>query len=139
MAGFGRSSRGKNGLHSQCRVCLAAYKRGLCSTVERNVKRRAHNQANPGKVAAWNRKRKFGMSQERYEAMLRTQGGVCRICRQSEKAMRRGRVMSLAVDHDHATGAIRSLLCLNCNRAIGALKDDFVLAARAAAYLEGAA
>ena len=47
--------------------------------------------------------------------------------------------MSLAVDHDHATGAIRSLLCLNCNRAIGALKDDFVLAARAAAYLEGAA
>lgn len=39
------------------------------------------------------------------------------------------------VDHDHKTGAVRGLLCNNCNTGIGMLKDDPRLLARGIAYL----
>lgn len=42
----------------------------------------------------------------------------------------------LAVDHDHETGRVRKLLCHNCNRALGLMKDDPELLRRAATYIE---
>lgn len=62
--------------------------------------------------------------------MLAIQGGVCAICRKECKSGR-----ELAVDHDHETGAVRSLLCMNCNRAIGWLQDDPDLLMAATEYL----
>jgi Recombination endonuclease VII len=42
------------------------------------------------------------------------------------------------VDHDHATGKVRGLLCMNCNVAIGHLRDDSAILLRLAAYLNAA-
>lgn len=56
--------------------------------------------------------RKYGISVEQYEAILRDQGGVCAICERPPKTRR------LHVDHDHKTGEIRGLLCYRCNRAL---------------------
>jgi hypothetical protein len=42
----------------------------------------------------------------------------------------------LVVDHDHDTGAIRKLLCHNCNRALGLFKDNIDVIRRAADYIE---
>lgn len=42
----------------------------------------------------------------------------------------------LAVDHCHKTGKVRSMLCHNCNRALGLLMDDPHLMRRAAEYVE---
>lgn len=80
-------------------------------------------------------KRKFGITPEDYTAMHAAQGGVCAICEQPETALMRGRVMSLAIDHDHVTGKVRGLLCGNCNRAIGMLADDPERAMALAEYL----
>ena len=43
--------------------------------------------------------------------------------------------MSAHVDHDHDTGEVRGLLCLNCNTGIGKLGDSAVTCLDAAFYL----
>lgn len=45
---------------------------------------------------------------------------------------------SLAVDHDHSTGLIRGLLCINCNKGLGNFKDNIELFKKAIQYLEDA-
>lgn len=58
--------------------------------------------------------RKYGITEAQYNAMLARQGYVCALCGR-EPAKRR-----LAVDHDHADGRVRGLLCYSCNRFIAA-------------------
>lgn len=75
---------------------------------------------------------RFGLTEEGYQWVLAQQGGKCKICRQSEPVSGR----RLAVDHDHATGRVRGLLCGNCNRALGMMGDDPQRLRAAAEYLE---
>jgi hypothetical protein len=56
--------------------------------------------------------REFGITVERYDEMLRNQNGLCAICGNP------GGRRLLAVDHDHATGKVRELLCHYCNLAL---------------------
>lgn len=72
----------------------------------------------------------YGISIAEYDRMEVEQGGRCAVCRRPPT---RGR---LHVDHDHVSGAVRRLLCGNCNRALGLLGDNPEVARRAAAYLE---
>lgn len=68
----------------------------------------------------------YGLSLDGYNSMHEAQGGCCAIC--DNKTV-------LFVDHDHSTGAVRKLLCSNCNFAIGHLGDDVERVMSAAAYL----
>ncbi len=78
-----------------------------------------------------------GVDAQRYQEMLREQNGVCAICHQPETAPDKasGKVKDLAIDHDHKTGAIRALLCSNCNRGLGLFNDDPELLGKAKSYL----
>ncbi|MGK5113258.1 endonuclease VII domain-containing protein [Geodermatophilus sp. CPCC 205506] len=60
--------------------------------------------------------------------MLQDQGGVCAICQVAP---------AVHVDHDHATGAVRALLCFTCNGGLGQFRDDPYLLRVAAFYVEG--
>lgn len=67
------------------------------------------------------------MTPEQYDAMLSEQAGRCAICQD--------RPPRLYIDHDHATGEVRGLLCNRCNVALGFLRDSPEAAIAAAMYL----
>ena len=74
--------------------------------------------------------RKYGITPEEYDAQLAKQDGRCGICRRLPTPG-----ISLHVDHDHATGRIRGLLCFRCNNALGDFEDSPVLLTQAAEYV----
>jgi hypothetical protein len=74
-------------------------------------------------------RRNYDLTEEQVGAMRESQGGLCAICRAAP---------AVHVDHDHATGTVRGMLCFPCNAAIGHLRDDPDTVRRAAAYLEQA-
>lgn len=79
--------------------------------------------------------KKYGITEDQYGEMLREQDGRCAICREQPDGVgKTGKV--LHVDHDHKTGAVRGLLCRDCNPALGAFRDSPELLRRAAEYLE---
>lgn len=82
--------------------------------------------------------RKFGITVARWNEMLAEQGGACAICGTTETRpnWRSGQPDAMHVDHDHATGAIRALLCNSCNRGLGIFGDSASRLRAAAAYLE---
>lgn len=72
----------------------------------------------------------YGMTGEQYETLLAFQGGCCYICKNKPKTKR------FAVDHDHATGNVRGILCRSCNyKLLGGSKDDPERLLRAIDYL----
>ena len=77
----------------------------------------------------YNLKSKFGLTPEQFDDMLKAQSGVCAICgRQPE-----GR---LHVDHDHASGRVRGLLCRPCNVGIGHFEESVERLKNAIAYIQ---
>lgn len=102
------------------------------------AKDRARYRANPepklARVKAWRiksevRLREHGITRADYDAFLDDQGNACAICRQSFTSVPR-------IDHDHATGAVRGLLCHSCNVALGHFRDSPDLMYRAIRYVE---
>jgi Recombination endonuclease VII len=76
------------------------------------------------------REKLYGLSLDAYTAILERQSGRCAICHDPASGE-----LALAADHDHATGAIRGLLCSRCNNGLGSFRDDSALLRTAAAYL----
>lgn len=65
-------------------------------------------------------KRHYGITLEYYDFLFTQQIGCCAICGVSQGELK----SPLCVDHDHITKEVRGLLCHNCNRGIGYLKED---------------
>ena len=102
---FYKSKIGPQGRSSECKACT-------------NARQKANYD--PAKNRAKNLRNRFGMSLEEYDQMLEKQNGQCRICR-TDTPGNKGRFV---VDHNHATGEVRGLLCWSCNVGIGHLQDD---------------
>jgi hypothetical protein len=77
--------------------------------------------------------RRYGITQEQFDAMLEHQGNRCAICRTDTPCPTSGKTWH--IDHDHETGRVRGLLCNSCNRGIGQLGDDPDRLESAARYL----
>lgn len=97
------------------------------------------NMKEYSKAAVMNHKfrNKYGIDLPEYKRMHEAQKGVCAICGQPETNRdKRGRAISLAVDHCHAKGNARALLCSACNTGLGMFKDSPLLIAKAIEYLK---
>ncbi len=79
-------------------------------------------------------RRQYGITIEEYDEMLEAQNYRCAICRDKDPG---GRSSRFHIDHDHVTGEVRGLLCVNCNNGLGRFKDDLLVLREAIRYLEG--
>ena len=114
------SAFGSNGkyIHAWCRECKRK---------DAVVRRREDPEA--GYFA--HIKAKYGVTRLEYAALVAVQHNSCAICGEKCKRYKR-----LSVDHDHATGKVRGLLCQECNHGIGKFGDDPDRLRKAAIYLE---
>jgi hypothetical protein len=122
-----------------------AYPRSYCRECDKAQRRRWYRERGgrewhqeyrrrtpiPARVIRKHRlKKHYGMTEADYEALLAWQHGCCALCGDPPGKKR------LAIDHDHVTGKVRSLLCRGCNTALGGFKDDPALIRQAANYIE---
>jgi hypothetical protein len=70
-----------------------------------------------------------------YDKLFSEQEGKCAICGTTNPGNKDPRRQRFCLDHDHITGKVRGLLCIDCNRAIGLLGDDVIRVQRAYQYL----
>lgn len=111
---------GERARRAKCHPDRVDYRKGLCcpcyhklpETLSKSVKRR--------------RLRKYNLSDEQYSILLNQQKGKCIICGE----------IPTSIDHNHETGKVRGVLCLNCNLGLGNFKDDLDLLKNAVKYLE---
>lgn len=113
LSAFGRNAATKSGVTSYCKPCHNARGRKAKELV--------------GGERTYHLRRRYGITAEEADAMLVIQGGLCAICRTAPAAH---------VDHDHATGAVRALLCFGCNGGLGQFRDDPESLRAAADYVE---
>ena len=73
----------------------------------------------------------YGKSADEVDEIVDLQRGRCLICKVELPA----RLGSRHLDHDHVTGEIRGVLCIDCNHGIGKLRDSPDLLLRAVVYL----
>lgn len=128
----------------QCKECRAEKQRSYWAGLPDEIKKtrqaksesqKKYAQKNSEKIKLMSRKselkRKFNITIEDYNDMLKTQNNVCAICLNKCNTGN-----NLAVDHDHVSGKVRGLLCKNCNTAIGLLKENSDTLKQAINYLE---
>ena len=99
----------------------------------KNKKKRREYEAdwrasNPKYGTNYNRFVRYGVTVALYQQMLEDQGGRCCICGNYS------RTKQLSVDHNHATGQVRGLVCQRCN--IGISFMEHPLRAAFEAYLD---
>ena len=76
------------------------------------------------------------MTPDDLASMLKHQRGHCAICQREFKPGRS--IERVCVDHEHASGRVRGLLCGRCNSAIGFFLENANTLRRAIVYLRRA-
>ncbi|MGH2778907.1 MAG: endonuclease VII domain-containing protein [Actinomycetota bacterium] len=113
---FPRNRSSRSGYANYCKPC-------------HNQKSRENRLKHHGSTRSFHLERRYGLDETTVEWLRLQQGGVCAICRVGKAAH---------VDHDHAGGRLRGILCFNCNRGLGKFGDDAGLMVKAVDYLERA-
>lgn len=136
---FNKRPTRPRGYLSRCKACSSTDRDNL-TQAEYTRSYRAREKAKD--LEAFRRREthrnlisKYRLTLAEYEAMVESQGGLCALC---EKVPNGGKNKKLHIDHDHATGRIRGLLCHGCNTGLGNLREDVELLRKAIIYLETA-
>lgn len=85
----------------------------------------------------YNYRRKYGIGIQEYNELLARQNGKCATCGSEDSKSGAGREV-FHIDHDHATGRVRGLLCYPCNYFLGVAGDNLEGLQRFVDYLTAA-
>jgi len=121
--------KNKEYLNKRRRMYNKANKEYVAS-LRREVNKK-HYEANRDYYAELNLIRKYGITLEDKERMLNDQGNNCKICCQDFSAD-----VNPVVDHCHASGVVRGLLCNRCNVGLGMFQDNPLELVKAIEYLK---
>ena len=99
---------------------------------ERTEYNRKYREENKDILKNQHLQRTYNITLEYYNKMFEEQNGLCLGCYQHQSDLKQ----SLVVDHDHITGKVRGLLCINCNKSLGQVKDNSEILRRLADYLD---
>jgi hypothetical protein len=108
-----------NTYKSLCKECYRKREREKYHKLDEGKKeqRRKNNSCNNFEYRkAYKLRTKYGLTTEDFSAMIKEQNNKCKICDHEMEIPQ--------VDHNHSTGKVRSLLCLNCNTSLGLLKEN---------------
>lgn len=143
---FGKRKRTKTstgevyyGLRSKCIPCERVYhqrwkgKYYAANKEEVNRKRKIQRATDPEKAWESMIKSRYGITSGKYYETLEVQGGGCGICGRPNADIEGQK--RLHIDHDHATGDFRGLLCAKCNTALGKFDDSVDILQKAIDYL----
>jgi hypothetical protein len=133
---FYKDSSLPSGLKHKCKTCTRSYNLEIYKSTgsKRKAQTTAWKLRNPDYVKNNSLETKYGVTLETYKTMFEKQDGKCAICSKPQNENLKGRM--LALDHNHANGQVRGLLCYKCNMAIGLLKDSKSNALKLVEYLE---
>lgn len=98
----------------------------------KECRKKTRNDYNYEKHREYLFKKKYDITLEDYDTMLKEQDGRCAICDTTNP----GTKGVFYVDHNHDTGEVRGLLCNNCNSALGKFGDSIKTLKSAIEYLE---
>ena len=133
-----KESFGPGARYPRCLPCRVARAKALKNA----RKKRQHQRRTPEEKNLFNRRKslrqKYGMSLDTYDAILKKQGGRCKICRADKPGGAGAKFNVFSVDHDHNTGAVRGLLCGLCNITIGSAREDAEILRATVKYLDAA-
>ena len=121
---FYRSNCSKTGITSFCKTCASEKGKEW---------EKKNKEKNKQKSRVSSLKRNYGLTPQDYKKMLNRQNGLCCICKTNDPGKNK---LYFTVDHCHATGVVRGLLCVKCNCALGLLNDNPALFVAAKNYLE---
>lgn len=79
-----------------------------------------------------NLKVRYGVTPEWYDLQLKQQNGLCAICGSNDPKSKE----YFSIDHSHATGKVRALLCNLCNIGLGSFRESGDFLRRAADYID---
>lgn len=118
---FGKYKRVKSGIDSICKEC-------------KNKKLREYRKQNYQKFRFYDIKRHYNLTPIQYQNLFKY-GNKCTICLETFKNKNKATVPH--IDHCHNTGAIRGILCKDCNTGLGHFRDTIPYLYRAYQYLMG--
>ena len=101
----------------------------------KRIATKAFIESHPDYYREYQLVQKYGITLAEYNEMHAAQGGVCKVCKQPETAIIKGKLAWLSVDHNHTTLKVRGLLCAKCNKVVGLLQDSVTNAEALVAYL----
>ncbi len=122
---FNKRKRQRDGHDRWCRDCQKSYYHDPQATIANKKVQRP--PARPDAEKDLYLRTTYGITAKQYDAMFKVQGGKCAVCNNHEMVKIGRSSISLSVDHDHETGAVRSLLCHHCNAALGMLREDPII------------
>lgn len=131
---FTNKNNGKLGVHSHCKLCRAKTTKNWRKSNKIIFKK--YLKKHKEQIKNNQLKRKYRITVNDYNQMLKEQNDVCAICGQKETIkILNNKNRDLSVDHNHKTGKVRGLLCGRCNKMLGVIKDDDKILQSAMNYL----